>query len=822
MPTMLQIDLSAQMQTWLSTGGAGNGVSAYAILYGSAAAGDTADLPLGHQDLVIDGAVQNGGSVTLALTDGDRATLNGGKVYFIIQSIDDPAHKIDPSTQKQSAINWTNAASLDYRFDSMEVALTGKAGDAANLTSIGGFGIGMTLEASTGSRSYELSAADIFKDLSDAVPPLPNPADVKLPALTTFSAGGLKGQAREAVSPAVATVSDNDYPVYAASDWDKYVNALTTAATPIVINGYFNGAGDLQAGAPDGTPLIWRNAGFFSYALEWNKDDDSFWLTPTEGSQIQGAIKLSKEALANSIYATRATVELYETVGASDAFEIYPGTTEMNAGANNAWGKVLQQLTIGLTAGYLESTGKSPNSAVTPEIVLNKNYNWDPSFAFGNSTKSTLAGDVFRFDPYAKVFFEHSNSYGTQYADALTAAFAQGAPLLPTYDGNANVSTMKVTLFADSEKPTGYTPPVIHNHVGGSGADGKYEIAKWHDGNGYNITLDFNSGISLAQSMVLKDDVALSIRILTGYSGDTPNWKEIPIGGDGKTPWQNWTFGYEDGTYSLTGNGGAGQTSQSLVLTGPPMADSGVGWYQIVVKSNDFEKVYNLYTTTFTPDGGKIPQFSNFAVHPSLFGVDGLAKLIPGSATTPEGGLLTFTVVVTGVTPTLDLSLMRANTAAAFLTNQATATAPVVGILDSGEFKPAAGQGADVQKDGKAADLSVTSHTGLLAFGWTGLNEAAATRTWTQTFTNLVQGQSVAVIDISLNGGTDSISPLYAKADLAGRWHTAAAHQFGNGTYDVTMKAYGAKQHAPNSPDLTVAFDQGERHPQRHRAAQRP
>ncbi len=814
MTTTLTIDLSTQMQSWLTTGGAGNGVSAYAILYGSTVAGGTADTPVASQTLVSDGTVHGGGSVTLDLTDGTRTALYGGKVYFIIQSADGSITPIDPTTLSQSAINWTNAAALDYRYDSIEVALTGSAGDAANLTSIGGFGIGMALEASTGSRSYAVSASDLFGSLATA----PTDPVAGKPAVATFTVGGLAGHDREAISPAVAAVPDNNYPVYSASDWDKYVDALKTAAPHIVISGYFNGAGDLRADAPSGTELIWRNAGFFSYALEWVEKDASFWLSPTEGSQIQGAIKLTAEALANSIYATRATVELHEAVGIGPAFEIYPAnatqsaTTEMNTGANNAWGQVLQQLTLGLTAGYLESTGTSPNGAVTGGIDLNKNYNWMPTFAFGTDTTSALPSDVaVRFDPFSQLFYQYSNSYGTQYADALMSAYAQGVPQLPTYAGAANVAAMKVTLFADSETPPAgaYTPPVMYNHVPGSAAGGKYEIAQWHDGNASNIALDFNPGNSLAQSLVLKDDVTLSIRILTGYTGDTPKWQELAIGGAGVTPWQNWTFGHDaNGKYTLTGNGGAGQTSQSLILTGPPMPDSGVGWYQIVVKSTDFEKTYNLYTTTFTPSGtGAIPQFSNFATDPSLFGIDGLATLIAGAPQPTGGGLLTFSVAVTGVTPTLDLSLMQPNTSAGFLTNPLipTATAPVAGTIFKGAFVPTAGQTTNVHDGaGNGSPLSVTSHSGAQVFGWTGLNDAADTRTWTQTFTNLVQGKSIAVIDIVQHGGAGHIAPIHVKADLAGGWHTVAAHQFGNGIYDVSMTAYAAKANAPFAPDLAT------------------
>jgi hypothetical protein len=808
MTTTLQIDLSAQMQSWLSTNGAGNGVSAYAILYGSATANGSADTPLAWQKLVDDGVVQGGGSVSLDLTTASQKDLYGGKVYFIIQSISDSSDAIDPSTLVQNAINWTNAASLDYRFDSIEVALTGSSGDAANLTSIGGFGIGMTLEASTGSRSYAISAADMFAKLATAAT---DPVSGK-PAVTTFSGGALAGQDREAVSPDVAVVPSNDYPLYAPSDWGNYIEALKTPSKPILVNGYFNGAGDLPADPAAGTLVIWRNAGFFSYQLEWREGDGSFWLTPTAGSQIQGAIKLTPEALTNSIYATNATVELYEVAGGAHPVELYPTSSTMATGANNAWGQVLQQLTLGLTAGYLQSTGTSQNGALSTGVNLNANYNWDPTYAFGNNTTSALGSDVtVRWDPYAKLFYQYSNSYGSQYSDAMMNAYAQGGPQLPAYANGANLSTLKVTLYADSETPPAgdYTPPVINNYVAGTGTGGHYEIVQWHEGNPTNIAFNFNPGDSLAQSLELNDDVALSFRVLTGYDGDTPKWQEVAIGGKGVTPWQNWTFGYADGTYSLTGNGGAGQTSQSLILTAPPMADSGVGWYQIVVKSGDFEKIYNLYTTSFTPapttgDPDPIPQFSNFGTDPSLFGIDGLATLLAGP-TQAGGGLLTFSVAVTGVTPTLDLSLMRPKTDKSFLDGLLSATAPVVGTLSDHAFVAVAGQTADVHGTGGAGvDLTATAHTGRLGFGWTGLNSAADTSSWTQTFTNLIQGTSIAVIDIAEQGSTTRIAPLHAKADITGAWHTLMAHQFGNGTYNVSMTAYAAKEKAPFAPDLAV------------------
>jgi hypothetical protein len=805
MTTTLQIELSDQMQTWLAAGGAGNGVSAHAILYGAAAPGDDANTPLAWQALVTDGVVQGGGSLSLELTDGSRPTLFGGKVYFIIQSLDDPSAAIDPSTLTQSSITWANAASLGYRYDSIEVSLTGTAGDAANLTSIEGFGIGMALAASTGSRSYSVSAGHMFTALGDAATnTVPG-----TPAVDVFAAGGLAGQPRQAVSPAIAVVPDNAIPLYAAADWTNYIDALKAPASPIVINGYFNGAGDLQAGADPGTPVVWRNAGFFSYALEWRAAEDTFWLTPTAGSQIQGAIRLAPDALANSIYSTLGTVTIHDSAASPTPFDIYAGSSAMNVGANNAWGQVLQQLTLGLTAGYLQSSGASANAAVTQPVDLNRNENWSPVYAYGSGTTSALGSDVVvRWDPYSQLFFADSNSYGTQYADALTNAFVQGGPQLSTFANGQNVPTMTVTLFADGEVPPAgaYTPPVIRNFVAGSGPDGHYAPAQWIENNPSNITLNFNPGDSLAQSLVLRDDVALSIRILTGYDGDTPQWQDVAIGGPGETPWQVWTFGHSNGTYTLTGNGGAGQTSQSLVLTGIPMAQDGTGWYQLMVSAPGYEKAFNLYTTSFTPgpspeDQDPIPRFADFGTDPTLFGIDGLAVLTPG-ATNPGGGLLTFSVNVTGVSPTIDLSLMRDNTDSAFLAAQVVATAPVAGTLAGRAFTALAGQDADVhQSGGGGAALAFTSAEGRLAFGWTGLNDAPDTRSWTTTFTNLVQARAIAVVEIAKQGG-GSVAPLHGKADITGAWQSAAAAELGNGTYDVTMTAYLPKAHAPGAPDL--------------------
>jgi hypothetical protein len=154
------------------------------------------------------------------------------------------------------------------------------------------------------------------------------------------------------------------------------------------------------------------------------------------------------------IYSNRDDETPYTIQGASSA--------EMNTGANNQWGTVLTQVLTGFTGGYYGTSGKSLNADVTESIDLNKNWNWDPTYAFGKN----LSGDAAVFqDPYAELFFFKSNSYGSGYSDNLMSAYAEGGPLIPVYYNGANVQTIDLTIYDDSETPSGYTQPVIYNYI---------------------------------------------------------------------------------------------------------------------------------------------------------------------------------------------------------------------------------------------------------------------------------------------------------------------------------------------------------------------
>lgn len=750
MTTTMTVNLSSALQTQLTHPGVyltilvfGNDSST--PLYKAIYAGDGSE----------DGLIPS--SVNVPLTTSSQTTLNGGKVYFVIQSTSSGS----PLTfASQSDINWTSAEQNNYRYDSVEVSLLNQSGDAANLTSVEGFGIPMTLSnlQPGGTRSYDVSGNTLFQ--------------TDLPATSTsgtvvykYTDGPLAGQDRMAISPTAAVPINNT--AFSASDWNKYIESLQgSAAAGIVLNGYFNGAPDVEAGQPAGATGQWRNAGFFSYSLEWDSTKQVFWLSPTANSQIQGYIQITADQLANSIYSSLGTVEIYSSKTDSTPYMVYSNDSQMNVGANNQWGKILQQFTNGFTAGYYGAMGQSLNGEVTAGIDLNKNYNWDPTYAFANNLVS--GSTPVSYDHYSKVFFDSSNSYGSTYSDALMAAFNQGGPLLPTYVNGANVSTLNLTLYADGETPSGYVQPTINNYLAPTNGT-TYEIATYQP-NGTSITLDFGSG----QALAFREDVPIVFKFITGYNGTTPIWTEVQLGSDTVTPWQTWTINSD---FTVTGNGGAGQTPSSLVIANPPVSQSGVNWYQVVVGEGDAQKTFNVYATT----NGSYEYVAPTSGGPVVLASDGLATVAAG-ATRGDGSLLTFTVALTGATPTVDFSMLEWNTDPTYIAGLTTPTAPVIGTLSGGVFTSVSGQTSDTAP-------SVTVGAAEFAFGWTGLNNDASTSSWISGYTNKIYGTQAAVLTFTPTSGA-YIAPLSIIADIDGQWQSSVQQQLGVGTYTVTMTQY--------------------------------
>ncbi|MTI44763.1 hypothetical protein JM93_02755 [Roseibium hamelinense] len=761
--TDLKVTLTDALQKTLGQ----KGVNAYAVYF------DTAGNSPSWTTLVNNGSVQSEGVQTIDLP----FPYNGGKIYFLIQSEDPSGPQTDLQTviAKESEITWQHGETYQYRVDSFEVSLLGKSGDAGNLTSVQGFGLSMELSVSydngnaTQTRSYAISGDDVFGKIKE----------INSSAIHTFTGGPLKGDNRAAISPSEAVGLAPPDPTFSTSDWNAYVESLQVANTGIEVAGFFNGA-------KDGND-IYHNAGFFGYALEWSETDKAFWLNPTDSSHVKGSIKITAEALENSIYSTLGNVEIYTNSTDGIPYDIQgsklANQSEMNSGANTQWGEVLTQFLTGFTGGYYGTEGASLNSEVADTIDLNKNWNWDPVYAFGNN----LSGDGPKFsDPYSEIFFFNSNSYGSGYSDNLMDAYAKGGPLIPVAEtlesGTVqNVSQIDLTIYDDSETPSGYTTPVIYNYIAPPGhtdfltkqADPtSYTPATFGANTAANITLNFFN-----QNVVLKDDTSITLEIFDGLVKGKEIFRTIEFNVPaGENLWQNWQIvKNQHGVWGANIVPDTAQTTGAMVISSLPTAENGTGWYRITVGDGDAAKTFNLYTKT---QNGAFLNPSYTGQEDSL-AIDGLALLAPSNvAGTPET-LDTFAVnfLYSGST-TLDPSLFDWNTSSSHVSEIATLpAAAVAGTLNADQFTALSNQT-------QLSTNSVSSNQAQLAFGWTGTNSDPSVGSWISGYTNKISALNLVQVSF-FQSGQAVLTPVYAEADIDGRWETVLSKTLGNGTFVV-------------------------------------
>ncbi len=777
-------------------------------------------------------------------TDPDHLTFQtpqiGQKIYFILQSTDSglgAGNAVQTLIKTESQIvptgTPTSAETLNYRYDSFEVTFNTHPADAGNLTDIEGFGIPMAVEVvysngTSATRGYKSSGDDIWNALSAAGGP---------GSIQHFSSTGTGGyaitQQRMAISPATAIAGNVAGTNYSVGHWTDYIASLaggaaTTdgGANQIQVAGYFNGA-------PDGNH-VWHNAGFYAYDVTYN--GTNFVLKPGLTSQIQGILTISPTDLANSIYMTlgNATVSGLANQDGTG----FDSTLSINTGTNNEWGAVLRDFIAGFTAGYWNATATSLNGEVTTPLVLNKEWNQDPTYAFGGAIKTgpgivTSATHGFH-DHYAEVFFKHTNSYGNGYSDFLTRAYDVG-PLINVSDGtgqNVDSSDITVTLFADTDTPTGYTPQTINNHLP-PGDGGHYLVPSFVSGSRIITQLNFNIG-----TMSLANDVPVTIVLKGAGLGGT----------DAKVRLVNSDHGYagnyhihspEPGVYSATYNtsANAGFINITNLPVSPVSKGAGVIWYQIEVgAAGPAQKIFNLYETVDSSGNILNPAYTGPGSVSNSIAIDGLATI----AGTGSGQVITTQVGINfqaGGTNTLDPSLMAVvPLSQATLPNGAyvTPAAPLVGMrpgyvtgapfLESYQVWNA----QTLPKSGHPLPTTTpqTVYNGGLVFGWNGADSAAVQQraamssSFVSAYTNKIGGGNVARLTftgadlphaIVTNGGH-----LTATADADGNWATSAPVQFGNGIYTVQMQEFLAADttfaSALNSASVVQSFtvSQGE------------
>jgi hypothetical protein len=775
--TTLNVTLSPALQTELANK---SGVYAYSVWY------DNTNTIGTWNTLVFDGTIENSGTTAISLPNTVNANdqTNGGKVYFIIQSAD-TAQAYVPITQaitSQSDINWNNAGTYDFGYDSFEVSLEGASGDAGNLSSVNAFGLPMEVSVPSNNASvgYAVSGSSIASDIANI-----NPSAT---AIYNYTTGALQGDFRLAPSPVTALSNSPTLtnPAFSTSDWTGYVSNIQTAVmngtllNPIVLSGEFDGAPSVLINNGT-TATVWHNGGYFAYQLKWDSGHSAFELDPLPQSQIKGTIEITPAALAANIYQPGlATPGDGATIYSNGTVYSDRGLTEpMNTGANNQWGKVLADLFTGFTGGFYLENGKPLNPQATGSIDLNQNMNWDPGYAFGNDVIKQSATYTTFSDPYSQIFYQHSNSYGSAYSDNLMSQYTAGGPLISVFDSTAgtDVGTIDLTIFANSETPSpvtsqGYTPPQIYNYISATSTSG-YDIPT-NFTSGDNITLVFAASVAHNAGIVLNGTETITLAYLTSDTGGIPSWATIAF--DGATAgtlglWQDWTVVQQGTTYTAQPAPNTGQTPGSMVITNLPVVDSGVSWYQIGVGTGASAKSFNLYTTMLN---GQFEN-TNHAGQQGALAVDGLAKIVPGSGT--QQTTVTFSIdFAPSSAITVDPSLFVPNTGTAAVNGLSSPYAPVAGTLSGGTFNALPGQIVQTTTINKqivqsVETISIATLNPHVAFGWTGDNNDPSATSAIAGYTNKINAGDVARVTIQSSGGTIVAT---GTADIDGMWNTGA------------------------------------------------
>ena len=174
MPTTMNFALSPTLLSHLTTGGAGNGVYAYAFAFEGANL-----IPGGAVTLVNNGVAA--GAPSVALTTAGHTTFSSGKVYIVIQQTGaGGTSNLLATVNHVGDINSINSVTRNYRFDLLEATLSNSASDVADISAINQFGSALTLAVQyqgglTDTRGYAVSGAAIDTAITNVAGRHPGP-----------------------------------------------------------------------------------------------------------------------------------------------------------------------------------------------------------------------------------------------------------------------------------------------------------------------------------------------------------------------------------------------------------------------------------------------------------------------------------------------------------------------------------------------------------------------------------------------------------------------------------------------------------------------
>ena len=387
-------------------------------------------------------------------------------------------------------------------------------------------------------------------------------------------------------------------------------------------------------------------------------------------------------------------------------------------------------------------------------------------------------------DPYAYQIFLASNSYGSNYSDNLLSAYDAegGGPLISVSEPDGgNVGSIDMTLFGDSDTPSGYIDPVLYNYID-PGADGFDAVpAAASSTHGANVVLS----LSNATTAFDQANATLTIEIKTG-SGDS-DFQSVTLTPDsGSDIWQNWSISSDGGSFTATGSG---DQPDGSVLINLPTDVGSTHWYKITFATSTggevgtasaiTSKTFNFYAKT-----GSNGQFLNPTAsgQEGSIAIDGLGSYSVAANSSGQSTLPSVTLDFFANRNTLPSSLLTRDTSDFAINQLAQPEAPVVGLVTSGSF---------------VADTDHTIDGTSVAFGWAGAGDL----TNPSTYSNKIGALNVALVTVKDSGGTQ-VGTVSGTADLDGEWSTGDLDlsSFGAGSYTATMTEFLASDTSFSTP----------------------
>lgn len=782
-------------------------------------------------------------TVDVQLTNTTTPTVNSGKIYLIIQGEDPSTHHDLPTLiGTNEALVQEKAQDYYYGYSAFEYALLNQAADQGDITYIDGLGPHLAVKIGDQSRGIGPTWTQFLSDLNSPTGAVFNYQHAS--SGTRYSA--LDNLHSFAVSPSNGTFG-NTY--FGPADWDTYLSAVVTQATPLTFSG-------TTAGSPDAS-AVWHNGAYYSYTVEQVttvSDPGTKYLLfkPSSNSQTQGYMLIKQSDVAANLYAPgqgSALGRMYSTAVYADsptdkvfndtvsAQYIVPGsaaipgqqptTNQFNVSGNNQWGNALTQFFTGFTAGYWGATANQANPAndggtsnLSGTVDLGSTINWGPAYAFDKNRANTIPTYQHN-DPYSYQYYLHANAYASAFSDNLAKQLNPG-PQISLSDGNQNVSQIDLFVYAPSETDGLFQDPVGANYVA-EPAGGYLIPGTVAAPTSTSLILQvqaFNTYSTLAANAVVQ------LGIYRGQDGSGhPTFEYVSLPGHNGSVFGNYTLSGSPGSLVATW---AGAQSQAFIqinnlptATGATTGD--VYWFQLVVSNGQpYTKVFNLYATTDANGNFQLFNPPNVgSANDPLAATDGNALILVNNAT-----MLTYSLQPDQSLPASLLSNGFAPTANGIGGTYSALAAPVVGVwTDASTFAPAAGQNGTgvttaqgyVQTEigttgtyysNPAPSVTITTSP-VVAFGWTGTNNvqqddgAGILPTWAvfedsapydlvvrgqvSQYSNKITPGNVAKVTFTQDGVNLGLA-LTAVADLDGQWTTGGSVHLGNGTFQATVQ----------------------------------